>query len=172
MRDRCLNCLSFSHRLANCQLPLRCWKCRGFRHLARECKRPRSPAQGASRGGDRGHERFVRARRGPDSPGTPAGSQATRTTPAGSPPPAAADSSVADDREPLPPGHPEERQWESTVIIQRSAVIDDAEAGLRLALTAMAADATRIVSIADAARAMRSIDGVAEGSFSVAPFYP
>ena len=36
----------------------------------------------------------------------------------------------------------------------------------------MAADATRIVSIADAARAMRSIDGVAEGSFSVVPFYP
>jgi hypothetical protein len=24
MRDRCLNCLSFTHRLATCRLPLRC----------------------------------------------------------------------------------------------------------------------------------------------------
>jgi len=69
-------------------------------------------------------------------------------------------------------GHPEERQWESVVIIQRGAAIDAAEAGLRLVLTAMGADSTRSVAIADAVRALRNIEGVAEGSFSVAPFYP
>ena len=37
---------------------------------------------------------------------------------------------------------------------------------------AMAADPMCIMSIADTAWAMRSIDGVAEGSFSIAPFYP
>ena len=43
LRDRCLNCLSYSHRIATCHLPLRCLRCRGFQHIARDCKRLRSP---------------------------------------------------------------------------------------------------------------------------------
>ncbi|CAD6258597.1 unnamed protein product [Miscanthus lutarioriparius] len=111
----------------------------------------------------------ARRKRKPRRPSGGYGSAHPRLAATGQP---GADSSVVDDREPLLPGHPEERQWESAVIIQRSAVIDAAEAGLRLALTAMAADATHIVSIADAARAIRSINGVVEGSFSIALFYP
>ena len=77
------------------------------------------------------------------------------------------------DRDPLPPGHPEEWQWESTCIIQRSATIDEAEAGLPFAITAMPADATCDVSTANATRALYTIQGVEEGSsFSVTSFYP
>ena len=52
------------------------------------------------------------------------------------------------DRDPLPLGHPDERQWESACIIQRNTAIDDAEAGLRFSITAMDTDATRTVSTA------------------------
>ncbi|RLN07983.1 hypothetical protein C2845_PM11G04000 [Panicum miliaceum] len=38
LRDRCFNCLSYSHHVATCRLPRRCLRCHGFRHLARECK--------------------------------------------------------------------------------------------------------------------------------------
>ncbi|CAN6330825.1 unnamed protein product [Urochloa humidicola] len=43
LAGRCLNCLSYSHRVATCRLPRRCLRCHGFRHLARECRRPRAP---------------------------------------------------------------------------------------------------------------------------------
>jgi hypothetical protein len=42
LHDRCFNCLSYSHRVATCRLPWRCLCYRGFRHLARDCKCPRS----------------------------------------------------------------------------------------------------------------------------------
>ncbi|KAG2566697.1 hypothetical protein PVAP13_7NG175551 [Panicum virgatum] len=45
-RDRCFNCLSYSHRVATCRLPWHCLRCHGFRHIARECKRLRSAAKG------------------------------------------------------------------------------------------------------------------------------
>lgn len=77
-----------------------------------------------------------------------------------------------DDRDPLPPGHPEERPWESACIIQRNPAIDNAEAGLRFATTALIADASRSVTVADAAGKLRTIRSVQEGSFSVKPFYP
>ena len=38
-----MNCLSFNHRVATCRLPRRCLRCHGFRHLARDCRRPRAP---------------------------------------------------------------------------------------------------------------------------------
>ena len=38
MRDRCLNCLSYTHKVATCRVPLRCLNFRGYRHLARDCK--------------------------------------------------------------------------------------------------------------------------------------
>jgi hypothetical protein len=49
-------------------------------------------------------------------------------------------------------------------------MINDAEAGLRLAITALVADVTREASVADASRALRTIHGVAEGLFTVKPF--
>ncbi|CAN6214543.1 unnamed protein product [Urochloa humidicola] len=49
---RCLNCLSYSHRVATCKLPRRCLRCHGFRHLARDCDRPRyAPTGQATRRG-------------------------------------------------------------------------------------------------------------------------
>ncbi|CAN6205195.1 unnamed protein product [Urochloa humidicola] len=41
LRDRCLNCLSYSHRVATCRLPPRCLRCHKFRHLAKDCRYPR-----------------------------------------------------------------------------------------------------------------------------------
>jgi hypothetical protein len=41
LHGRCLNCLSFTHRVATCKLPQRCLRCRGFQHIARDYKQPR-----------------------------------------------------------------------------------------------------------------------------------
>ncbi|CAN6174394.1 unnamed protein product [Urochloa humidicola] len=73
---RCLNCLSYKHRVAQCKLPTRCLRCHGFRHLARNCKRLRSPASSASTVG--GARRPVRRRPG-DSPPTPKGTVSPST---------------------------------------------------------------------------------------------
>lgn len=48
---RCLNCLSFSHRVATCHLPTRCFNCHVFRHHLRDCKRPRNPSVQQASGG-------------------------------------------------------------------------------------------------------------------------
>ncbi|KAG2538451.1 hypothetical protein PVAP13_9NG381600 [Panicum virgatum] len=83
---RCLNCLSFGHKVATCRLPTRYLRCHRFRHVAKQCTQPRTspearrpPVRGAS-----GSRCFVRARR--DSPPIPRGSSAVGLTP--SPPPA------------------------------------------------------------------------------------
>lgn len=34
-------CLSFNHRVATCWLDVRCRRCFGYRHMAKDCKRPR-----------------------------------------------------------------------------------------------------------------------------------
>lgn len=103
---------------------------------------------------------------------TPEGTKAARSTPTNSLPQATVGGPVPMDRDPLPLGHPEERQWESACVIQRITATDDAEAGLRLGITAMAADSTCDISIANTTRAIRTIQGVEEGSFSITPFYP
>jgi hypothetical protein len=41
LHGRCFNCLSLSHKVATCLLPQCCLRCRGYRHLARDCKWPR-----------------------------------------------------------------------------------------------------------------------------------
>lgn len=74
-------------------------------------------------------------------------------------------------RDPLPPGHPEEHQWESACIRQRSTTINEAEAGLCLTITALMADGHE-VSAAEASRALRGIRGVEEAAFIVKAFYP
>ena len=53
-----------------------------------------------------------------------------------------------------------------------NGAIDDAEARLRHAITALVADASREVADADASHALRSVRGVEEGSFTVKAFYP
>ena len=65
---RCLNCLSYSHRVATCRLPHRCVRCHSLHHLAKDCKRPRDHAGGGDRPAGR---RFVRAHR--DGSTTPRG---------------------------------------------------------------------------------------------------
>lgn len=172
MRDKCLNCLSRTHRIATCRHLLRCLRCYSYRYFARDCKRPRTPLNGDG-GNATAPNRFVRARHGSGSDDTavgsqaggatpndavdditPAGSEAAGTTPSITPTQSVAASPVPMDRNPLPSEHPDERQWESACIIQCNAAIDGAEADLRLAITAMAADATRAVSTADAASAL------------------
>lgn len=167
MRDRCLNYLSYSYKIATCSQPLRCLHCHGYSHLARDCKRPRSPPADGSNNAA-GQECFIRAHRVPGSTGTPVGSQASGSTPASNPPLPACP--TLEERDPLPPGHPDERQWVNMCIIQRSTAVDNAEASMRLAIMAVAADATREIS-AYASRALRSIHGVEEASFSITPFY-
>jgi hypothetical protein len=39
LHQKCFNCLSIVHRVVNSKLPSHCLRCRGFRHLARDCKR-------------------------------------------------------------------------------------------------------------------------------------
>lgn len=110
---------------------------------------------------------IIQTTRQPGSSGTPEGSQATGTTPPESP---RHDLEFSgDDRDPLPPGHPETRPMESECIIQRSA---EAEEALRYSLVAMVADASREITSADTARAIRRVQGVEEGSYSVVPFSP
>jgi hypothetical protein len=73
MRDNCLNCLSPNHRIATYHRPLQCLHCHGYRHFARDCKRPRSPANGGSR--NAAPDWFVRARRNSKNVDTLEGSQ-------------------------------------------------------------------------------------------------
>ena len=92
LRDRCLNCLSYTHRLTTCRMPLWCLRCRAFWHLARDCKRPRSLENSrndvvallvsyasSGRGGRTALERR-RARRLADQPLPAARREQTRTT--------------------------------------------------------------------------------------------
>lgn len=80
LEGRCLNCFSYNHRIATCRRPLRCFNCHGSNHMGRTCKRPRSPNNGGGRA-NHARDHFVRARCVPDSDDTPAGSQASGSTP-------------------------------------------------------------------------------------------
>jgi hypothetical protein len=51
LRDRCFNCLSYSHRVASCRLPRRCLYYHNFRYLARDCKRS-STTTSVAKGGN------------------------------------------------------------------------------------------------------------------------
>lgn len=108
VRDRCLICLSYNHRLATCRAPLRCLRCHGLRHLARDCKRGRSPGVGSGATGPL-NRRFIRATGGGRNDKPPA-SQAGDSTPPNSPP---ASNDLGNDfdfngRDPLPMGHPDD----------------------------------------------------------------
>lgn len=166
---KCLNCYSTTHKIASCRRPLRCFKCFGNNHLARDCKQPRSPPNAT--GGEPSYDRFVRQRQGADSDRTPDASQAGNSTPSFGQAPGHPRSPSVDDREPLPPGHPDERPWEAVCIVQRNQAMDSAEVGLRFAITALVADASRHITISTAFDALYAIPG-AQGAFSIKPFYP
>ena len=81
LRDRCLNYLSYTHRLTTCRMPLWCLRCRAFWHLARDCKQPRILVSYASSGsGSRTALERRRARRLADQPLPAAHREPTRTT--------------------------------------------------------------------------------------------
>ncbi|KAF8658860.1 hypothetical protein HU200_059354 [Digitaria exilis] len=61
-----------THFVWQCKLPTRCFRCHGFWHVAKECKRPRNPAACASSGTNRTRRRVQRRRTRPVC--TPAGS--------------------------------------------------------------------------------------------------
>lgn len=185
LKDVCLNCLSSSHKVADCRRPMRCRLCFGFRHMAKDCPTQRTAGSrhrgrgtqgsgcgsGTARGGSGapGTHQIVQSAPRPGVPETPAGSQATRSTPPSSPP----DAGLNDvERDLIPPGHPELRPNEACCVIQRSPAIREAEESLKYSLVAMVVDGEREVDTADAVRAIRSIRGVEEGSFSVVPFFP
>lgn len=137
--------------------------------MSKDCPTQRPAGSGGRGAGAPGMRQIEQSAPRPGSPGTPVGSQATGSTPPSSP----ADASLTDlERDPIPPGHPELRPLEACCIIQRSPAIREAEELLRYSLVAMVADGERAVATADAVRAIRSIRGVVEGSFSVVPFFP
>jgi hypothetical protein len=87
---RCLNCLSYSHRVATCQLPRRCLRCFGRYHLARNCSLPWSPPPRREAAGASGApqntphpQRFERSQ----GPSTPTASQTPCRTPSPDPRP-------------------------------------------------------------------------------------
>lgn len=80
LRDWCLNCLSYSHRIATCCLPLRCLRCHEFRRLARDCRRSRTPEEVWGGPAPGNQWRFIKAHARLSSPNTPEGSQARGAT--------------------------------------------------------------------------------------------
>lgn len=132
--------MSYTHRIATCSLPLRSLRCRGFRHLARECMHSRSLEQRVAASGAGRQRRFVRAHPDPGSPGTQAASQANGPT--------TTDSPTTDEHDALQLGHLDLSSMEANCIIHRSSAINDA--AMRQSFTALAEDA---------ARALRSIQG-------------
>ena len=132
---RCLNCLSFNHKIATCNRPRLCARCRSPRHLAKDCRRP--PVSTAAGGTQ--DNRFVRARRGGSS--TPQGSAAERAvTPPDRPRPRILDDSCEDPcsefADGVPPGHPAFRPREAECYIQRGDAVNSAEASMQLAIVA------------------------------------
>lgn len=47
VEGRCLICLSFNHRIATCRVDVRYLRWFGYRHMAKDCKRPRTLVLGS-----------------------------------------------------------------------------------------------------------------------------
>ncbi|AQL04231.1 hypothetical protein ZEAMMB73_Zm00001d046411 [Zea mays] len=170
LEGKCLNCLSFSHRVATCRLPPRCLRCRGFCHLARDCKRPRrASGAGAGLAGAGAPRRFVRARRVGSS--TPCGSNAEGSTPPSSPnlPHRVADGSAATG---LLPGHHLLRPSVAVCFIDRSDDISGEEDSLATSLLVRAGNGRRDIPIAEARRAFLALPRVRAGDFELRPSHP
>ncbi|KAK1644940.1 hypothetical protein QYE76_062745 [Lolium multiflorum] len=120
--------MSEEHRRRDCTKPTRCLRCKGWFHMARDCKRPRPPSQGAGAGL---HRRAAPTARGCSEGQSSADtSSASRESTPDLPPPRSllvAPSPPRDD----PP--PEERVPE-LCIIERSPVIDAEVLRLRRAI--------------------------------------
>ena len=168
---RCLNCLSFNHKIATCNRPRLCARCRSPRHLAKDCKRP--PVLAAAGGAP--DSRFVRARRGGSS--TPQGSAAERAvTPPDRPRPRILDDSCEDpfsefaDR--VPPDHPAFRPWEADCYIQRDDAINSAEACMQLALVAQPSGDPGHHTTSEVLLALVAAAGVRAEDIRVKKFFP
>lgn len=158
LQDRCLNCLSSAHRIATCRLPVRCRRCMGLNHLARDCKRPRSPSSPSERQGGR---RVLPRRAASPSDATPSASQAS--TPVGSPVAALA---------PSPPplcfsASPIRSEDESLCVVERSPQLIEEEGRLRRALFARVSGLDMALSAGDAAAALSAALHLPAGRFSV-----
>ncbi|CAO2166971.1 unnamed protein product [Urochloa humidicola] len=167
MRDRCLNCLSYSHRVATCNLPPRCRRCHRFRHLAWQC-RARSPPALDAAGGPR------RFRVISDGSQTPPASQAPSRTP--TPPP----SPPSDGQEAARPRATARSTGRRSpacddpecCYVERSEAMEAEETRLRFALLAVAGNASRDITTAEAARAIAVATGLQETDFVVKPSHP
>ncbi|EEC81421.1 hypothetical protein OsI_24675 [Oryza sativa Indica Group] len=158
LQDRCLDCLSSAHRIATCRLPVRCRRCMGLNHLARDCKRPRSPSSPSERQGGR---RVLPRRAASPSDATPSASQAS--TPVGSPVAALA---------PSPPplcfsASPIRSEDESLCVVERSPQLKEEEGRLRRALFARVSGLDMALSAGDAAAALSAALHLPAGRFSV-----
>jgi hypothetical protein len=164
---RCLNCLSYNHRVATCRLPRRCIRCRSLHHLAKDCNRPRS--DNAGYGQWPAGRRIARARRG--------GSTTTQGPASeGATPPThleeSADDPLSDYIDGALPGHPATRPREAQCIVQRDAAIDAAEAALRFALVAQPSGNAEGRPTSEVLLAIVAATGVAPDDLRVKLFYP
>ncbi|CAL4938094.1 unnamed protein product [Urochloa decumbens] len=179
MQDRCLNCLSYGHRIATCRLPVRCRRCHGTYHIAKDCRRSRSPTDGATAGvvrrspprpqtsdarGWPGHQ-WERC----DGPPTPAASAVPSRTP--SPPPA---------REParliahstVPDNSPQLQPEPECCYVERTTAMAAEESRLRFALLAVVGNASTEFTLTDATLAISMAAGVRGQDLVVKPFHP
>ncbi|CAO1948902.1 unnamed protein product [Urochloa humidicola] len=183
MQDCCWNCLSLSHRVATCRLPYRCWLCHGFRHIAKDCPRRRSPspnqrptrrtpasggaasrpAQGTARNTARRFDRL-------NGPPTPPASQVPSRTPSPEPMDVSPACSPAASTVPLErPASPEEPEC---CYIDRSGAMAAEEERLRFALLAVVTNASGEFDADDAHRALAAVQAVTGDAFTVTPFHP
>lgn len=162
--DLCLKCLSTTHRIATCRLPVRCRRCKGLGHIARECKRPHSPGSSSD------SQRHVRPRCSTSpSDVTPTASQVS--TPVGSPvaalapsPPPLGAMSLGLDA-PWPPSP-------VMCLIKRSSLLEEEEGRLRHALFARVCGLDMSLSAGEAATAMSAALHIPVCRFSVHPALP
>ncbi|TVT98160.1 hypothetical protein EJB05_56538, partial [Eragrostis curvula] len=174
LAGKCLNCMSGTHRIAQCRLPLRCFRCKNLFHLARDCKRPRSAPSSAGSAGSGNRSRFVRPRRGSATP--PASDAPSRTpspplTPPPSPP-ADPDPAPPALEEGLPLGHPHRRPAIEVCIVPRSEAIITEEVRLRTAVVAFAGHGMRPIPLGLAREAVAASLEDPNAAFDIKLFAP
>ncbi|CAN6197587.1 unnamed protein product [Urochloa humidicola] len=176
MRDRCLNCLSYSHRVATCRLPPRCRLCHKLRHLAWQCplSRSRSPPAEEAEGGF-GRSPSQRFRVLSSGSPTPSASQVPSRTPSPSPP-----TSPPESRQATRPSVATRSTGQRNAVcaspeccyVERSEAMAAEETRLHFALLAVVGNASRNVEPSEASSAIAAATGLPEADFVVKPFHP
>nr|TKV92664.1 hypothetical protein SEVIR_9G174700v2 [Setaria viridis] len=140
-----------THFIAQCRRPTRCFRCHGFWHLARDCKRPRSPLQPGR----------THARPGAGSPARPQrGGLALPHRNANLP------------RPPLREGPSDSRPTEEVCFLSRDAAMDAEEGRLRLSLLAAAPGAPPDVPIDGLRRAIAELPVAGHDNFNIKRYWP